>query len=757
MVARRRVRALALAASAGALLVPVAAQARDLHVLPRTSAAVTLRPRDPRALAAYAASVSTAGSPDYHHYLSVAEFTRRFAPTVTQRRAVITQLRARGLTVEAASPDGLSITVSGSTRADGDALTDDATGAPRLTGPASRYVQGVVALSGAAPTASIIVERNRSALTPDALSHVATTPSAGPQACAAAQAQATTQGSLTAAQIAARYGLSNFYAAGDEGRGVTVGLYELEPFSASDIAGYQACMGTSATVQTEAVDGGAGVGSGSGEAATDIEDIIGLVPDATIRVYEGPQNGSGAYQTYAAMVADDAAQVISTSWGLCESRLGSAAAQAENTLFQEAAAQGQTVLAASGDSGADDCDNGARAVDDPASQPYVTGVGGTSARGLVDTVWDDSLGAGGGGASSLWARPAWQTSALAQTAVTCGTAGSSCREVPDVSADADPSTGYVAYYKGAWRTVGGTSAAAPTVAALVALADAAPSCAGHPVGFLDPALYAHAADFIDVSSGSNTFGGVLGFSAGAGYDMASGLGTPSAALGPALCGDALSLAAPAAQSWTTGHPVSLTPSATSTKGAAVTWSATGLPAGLSIAASGGRITGTPTAALRTTVTLMALDADGASASTSFPVTITAQAVSVSPPATPSAGASGSTAPASGSTSVVQQLRPISARVGRTVWVRLRVRLSSAGTLAWSASGLPRGLRIGRRTGLITGTPRAVGHRTVRIDVSSSSGAAAAARMGVRVTGRVSPASTAADRRRDRQRARSRRR
>jgi hypothetical protein len=84
-----------------------------------------------------------------------------------------------------------------------------------------------------------------------------------------------------------------------------------------------------------------------------------------------------------------------------------------------------------------------------------------------------------------------------------------------------------------------------------------------------------------------------------------------------------------------------------------------------------------------------------------------------------------------------------------VRVRLRVRLSGAGTLAWHARGLPRGLRIGPRTGLITGTPREAGHRTVRINVSSSSGAAVAARVGVRVVARARLTRTAVDHRRHR--------
>ena len=341
---RRRVRALVLTTGAAALLAPAAAaQAHGMR------ATVTLRPRHASELAAYAAAVSVPGSADYHHYLSVAGFTHRFAPTAAQRRRVAEALRAHGLTPTATSPDDLSITVRSATRPLGaDALAPGALSVTRLA--LGREVQAIVGVHAAAPRASVIFRPPATRDAPEALPHTATTATgAGPQACAAAQSQASSQGAFAPAQIAARYGLENFYAAGDEGHGITVGLYELEPFSASDVAAYQACMGTSATVETETVDGGAGTGAGSGEAATDIEEIIGLVPDATVRVYEGPQSGSGAYATYAAMVSDHAANVISTSWGLCEAQLGSASAHAENTLFEEAAVQGQTVLAASGD------------------------------------------------------------------------------------------------------------------------------------------------------------------------------------------------------------------------------------------------------------------------------------------------------------------------------------------------------------------------------------------------------------------------
>src|SRR6185312_6381018 len=132
--------------------------------------------------------------------------------------------------------------------------------------------------------------------------------------------------------------------------------------------------------------------------------------------------------------------------------------------------------------------------------------------------------------------------APAQSAVTCTGSGTSCREVPDVSGDADILTGYSIYYNHRWSIFGGTSAAAPTWAALAALANSSVACTGKTVGFANPALYQAARNgygtyFNDVTAGNNSYGGVGGFSAAAGYDMASGLGSPKgAAVAAALCG-----------------------------------------------------------------------------------------------------------------------------------------------------------------------------------------------------------------------------
>ncbi len=384
----------------------------------------------------------------------------------------------------------------------------------------------------------------------------------GPTACGAAAGPP----GYTAPQLANYYGLNSLYAGGTLGSGVTVGIVELESFTPSDIAAYQTCYGTSASVTTVTVDSGTrDPAAQSGEAALDIEDVIGLAPAAAIRVYQAPDAASATLQNvldlYQQIASDNVAQVVSTSWGQCETGANSVFLTAENTIFQQMAAQGQAVFAASGDAGSADCDtspgttSSALAVDDPASQPYVTGVGGTNLQTATgpESTWNQglqgsSLSAGGGGISARWQMPSWQT-ALAvtsgNTAAMCSApAGSLCREVPDVSASAQPSDGYRIFVAGAWHTFGGTSAAAPTWAAFVALADSTSTCVGHRTGFLNPALYqvsaAWPADFHDVTAGNNDAVGTNGgkYAAGTGYDMATGLGTPVAAsLAGDLCPD----------------------------------------------------------------------------------------------------------------------------------------------------------------------------------------------------------------------------
>ncbi|HUZ20615.1 MAG TPA: protease pro-enzyme activation domain-containing protein [Acidimicrobiales bacterium] len=552
---------------------------------------VVLRPRRSAELAALVSAVSTPGSSRYHHYLRRGEFARRFGASAAAVRAVERRLRAVGLTPTGVSADRLAVHVTADAaqvaRAFATPLLRYRLGsgadvfanveAPRLPAAIARDVVGVLGLDSLSSLAPVgldhLVARpavRAAGTAPRLVAHAGPTPTAS-----CTQSVQSAQAGYTADQIAGAYGLDGLYSTGDLGAGTTVAVIEFAGYVSSDIASYASCYGGSIASNVTAVPVDNGPGNydapSAVEAELDIEDVLGLAPAARILVYEAPNNGgdpsgSAAYDAYAAAVNADLAQVISTSWGGCEAQTGQNAATAESALFEQAALQGQSVVAASGDSGSEDCYNplsssGSKrlAVDDPASQPYVTGVGGTTlAIGSTpqDTVWNTQSGtqalgepgAGGGGVSSLWPMPTYQSSAPASLNVVnsysttggCGAAGG-CREVPDVSADAGApyaiycTEGQFQCAPGGWTSLGGTSAAAPTFAAILALADASAACAAAgPVGFANPALYAiadgngYASAFNDVTQGNNDLTGTNGgqYEAGPGYDLASGLGTP---------------------------------------------------------------------------------------------------------------------------------------------------------------------------------------------------------------------------------------
>lgn len=650
---------------------------------------VALKPRSPDTLESYATDVSTPGSNVYRQFLSVAQFRARFAPTDAQIAAVSDSLRTHGLSPSPVTANGLAISVTApaaaierafSTSLNRLSLANGRTAfantvAPLLDPSIAGLVQDVVGLDNLSVPQPVGLVKGHAK--PRVSRHV---PTGGPQPCATASSVASSFGSYTTDQIASAYRFSGLYGAGDEGAGQTVAIYELEGNIQSDVTAYESCYGISAPVSYSEVDGGPPPPDTSAsdglETSLDIDNVVGLAPRVNVLVYQGPNSnsnlpGAGPYDVYNAIISQNRAHVISTSWGICESQDTPVptAQQDENTLFQEAATQGQSVFAAAGDSGSEDCTDsngipeGGLAAGDPASQPFVTGAGGTTMPALgpppTEAVWNDPessgvcaitlLGlpfpvacGGGGGVSSLWGMPSYQSGAPASLNVinsnssgaTCGApAGTNCREVPDVSADADPATGYTAYYNGdgtatdsaAWTPIGGTSGAAPLWAALAADANASPFCGGSPIGFANPALYRAAAaayglDFNDVRTGNNdatmTNGGL--YPAGPGYDMATGLGTPSATnLAGALCIVSVHVRNPGNQSAVLRVPTRLAITATDSPGKTLTYSARGLPSGLSINAATGTISGTPSAAGVYGVTVYATDNDSAIGSTAF--------------------------------------------------------------------------------------------------------------------------------------------
>ena len=613
---------------------------------------VALKPRDPAALARFAQAVSEPSSPDYGRFLTPAQFARRFAPPRASVTAVDAALRARGLTPGRLSANGLSIPLRASagaverafatTLADvrlprgGEAVLN--TVAPAIDATARADVQAVIGLDSLGAPFSNRIPTSPQVRPARAGAHLDT---GGPRPCAAAVREGPAQSGYTSDQIAAAYGLSGLYAAGDEGAGVTIAAYELESDDPADIAAYQACYGTDTSISYVSVDGGVRPGPGTGEAALDIEQLVSLAPKARLIVYQAPNSnsngpGAGPYDLLSAIVSQDRASVISDSWGQCEPEEGRVDAAAENVLFEEAAIQGQTVLASSGDSGSEDCFNagthrGSQSleVDDPASQPFVTGVGGTSLTAIgpppAEVDWNQGLdaasllagsGAGGGGISSFWPMPSYQAGAAAILQVTgklssgapCGAAAGLCREVPDVAADADPEHGYLIYYNGSgaksdapsgWQGTGGTSGAAPLWAAVIALADADPSCGGAPIGFANPALYqlagvSQATYFHEITSGDNDLTGGAGglYPATPGYNMATGLGSPNAAaLAPALCSVTLRLAGPRSELTFAPARARFRLRVGTPAGSTARYAVRGLPRGVAFDPATGEITG----------------------------------------------------------------------------------------------------------------------------------------------------------------------
>jgi hypothetical protein len=574
------------------------------------SGAVVLQPRDQAGLTRFISQVTDKHSPLFHHYLTPGSFAARFGAASSTIAAVKSQLQASGLTVTNVARDGLILDFQAPAnrvetafrtglnryRLANGSIARARTAPVQVPTTIAKYVTSVVGLDTTVrlrPSGVVRAPKSArgsypSASAPRAFTH----PAGSPTPCADATTTAAELGGLTDDQIANAYGAFGLYGAGDTGSGQHIAVYELEPFSMTDLQTFDTCYfgATQATamlgrVAVKNVDGGQPAGPGSGESILDIQNVSAFAPGANIDVYQAPNNTFGSVDEYAQIVNDDVDQIVTTSWGLCEQAVqqGSPGVQqAENLIFQQAAAQGQTIFSASGDQGSNDCNAFATStpvdpvlsVDDPSSQPYVVAVGGTTINDATqpanEQVWNDGAvwGSGGGGISESWPMPAWQAvpqvpggagSTSNSDAVSAaqsfegtsfclddnnaGPDESACRQLPDVSADADEFTGGITVFSavaaGGWNTFGGTSSAAPLWAAMLADVNASSTCHNNPatqdgVGFLNPLLYAvasnptaYAASFNDITLGNNDpYGDSNLFQATSGYDMATGLGSP---------------------------------------------------------------------------------------------------------------------------------------------------------------------------------------------------------------------------------------
>ncbi|MBV9691021.1 MAG: S53 family peptidase [Ktedonobacteraceae bacterium] len=288
------------------------------------------------------------------------------------------------------------------------------------------------------------------------------------------------------------------------------------------------------------------------ETELDVQIIHAIAPDAGIVVLTSPVAetegtvGLPQFRQLEQYTLDHhLGSIVSQSWGASELTLQDAAGQEElqkwNAFYQQATTKrGMTYLSASGDKGATDFVDmqgetlaSVATTSFPADEPWVTSVGGTTLLREGNTtreiVWNGPSGASGGGFSRFFSTPSYQQSLPAAVQNQLNRR----RGVPDVAAVADPSSEMAIYVDGSWGLIGGTSASAPLWAGVIAIAN---QMAGHPLGFLNPALYkiarsrAYAQDFHDITSGdtTNATTGVQGYPAVAGWDASTGLGSPNA-------------------------------------------------------------------------------------------------------------------------------------------------------------------------------------------------------------------------------------
>jgi subtilase family serine protease len=614
----------------------------------RMSVDVVLQPGNEAGLNSLLQSQYTPGSSEYGQWLAAGQFDAKFAPAQSTVQALTSYLRNQGLTVQRTQTPFLiraigssaNIEAAFATKIDnyrtarGQRFYSNSTPAS-VPASLSSSVVGVVGLTntvrlqsaaqpspgggggggGSEPSCEIPYPRT--------LAQLEAIPTAGPfngygggPGCSG----------LTPSQTNSIYNAPN---AGPraKGDGATVAVFELSAYNHQDISTWaQTFYGRSyhAQLQDINVDGGPlapntsqcptgdtcfyGYG-GDVEVEADIEQDLTIAPDAShFLVYNAPNDETGQTELdeYSTIANQDRADSLSSSWGECEDDAGVAYAKAENILFEQMAAQGQSVFSSSGDTGAFECLRDGTFSQwppleslDPASQPWVTSTGGTSFTTFDpgtnpnpnypsgdEAVWNTldvcsgnnsslatdtgivdcgTYGAGGGGHSSFWPMPFYQRGAgvisrytvYGSSNCSLASARQACREVPDISANADPLTGYAEYCTGSsyvspnptgtdyesacattpptpgapgWFHIGGTSLSAPLYGALFADRDA---FQGHRSGNANPVLYqlfnspgAYGRDFheIGVSDGSTNNGF---YPVTPDYNEATGIGSPN--------------------------------------------------------------------------------------------------------------------------------------------------------------------------------------------------------------------------------------
>lgn len=512
-------------------------------------------------------------SPHYHQWLTPQQFGARFGLTDADLQKVEAWLTSRGMKVVAVAPSRNYVTVSGNLRQIEAAFRTSIHSVsfqgqrhfsnlsdPQLPTPIASLVTAITGLNDFKPRSHATVKPHF------------TSSSSGAHF-------------IAPGDFYTIYDVNPLLTQGFDGSGMTISIVGQTDISLSDVAAFRSAAGLPAKAPQVIQAPGYVAGKVSGdldEAQLDVEWAGAVAPNATINfITVGNSNSASVVNSLSYAISRDTPDpIISMSYGNYEDEWGQSTINAINQLLQQANAQGITVIVASGDSGATDHDTTqpakhGLAVDFPGSSPYATAAGGTmfnegSATGgtsywnsatdtdnvnsakdyIPEAVWNESsssgLSSGGGGVSRYNTKPAWQQGL---------TPDDGYRDVPDISLNAASyHDGYLFCSQGScvngFRTsagtlnvVGGTSAVAPTLAGIFALLEQklGGGIAAR-LGNINPMIYAMGASqyygnvFHDITNGNNNSvcqagttdcptGGSIGYSAGSGYDLATGWGS----------------------------------------------------------------------------------------------------------------------------------------------------------------------------------------------------------------------------------------
>ena len=557
---------------------PRVRRATDLGSAPsdKTLDAVTLylnrTPAQEAALTQLLLDQQNPSSPRFHKWLTPQQFGAQFGISASDLAKVSAWLSSKGLTVTGAVPSANAITVSGTI---GQVQTAFGASIHTLSLNGEQHIANITDPVLPASIAGLV-------------SHIGGLNDFKPKA----RARVRTINPRFTSSISGNHYLApgDFYTIYDvnpllsssiNGSGITIGVMGQTDISLPDVAAFRTAAGLPANVPSISFyNGDPGVSTGDvPEAHLDVEWAGAVAPNATILYVASSQ---GAFESLVQSILNNVAPILSISYGQCEQSVSLSTLNTYNSIFEQANAQGQTIVGPSGDAGATDCDDDpdvvvttaadGLTVDFPSSSPFVTGVGGTefnegavgywnttngnyqgSATNYIpEMVWNDSsatygLGASGGGASAFFSKPGWQTGT--------GVPNDGSRDTPDIALAASGSHDpYLICSSGSCtggtfrntdetlNVVGGTSDAAPSFAGILALVE---QKIGGRIGNANPTIYALANSsfynniFHDVTVGTNNSpcaagspncptGGSIGFAAAAGYDQATGWGSVDA-------------------------------------------------------------------------------------------------------------------------------------------------------------------------------------------------------------------------------------